>query len=118
VTGEHGGMGDVFGNHGLAQAIAADNHPVARLAEEIQGERAFDQGAIDFLRPRPFEVGQGFEAAQAGLSETAFQAAAGEVQGFRTGDFFQQLARAPVLSRGAGQQVIEGFGGAEQTEPS
>ena len=81
------------------------------LGKEVQGEGAFDQGAIDFLGPMPFEVGQGFEAAQARLSEAAFEAAAGKVLGFRTGDFFQQLPRAPALRGGAGQQVVQGMGG-------
>jgi hypothetical protein len=51
----------------------------------------------------PFEVGEGFEAAQARLREAAFEAAAGQVLGFRTGDFFQQLTGAPALRGGAGQ---------------
>ena len=77
----------------LPKPIAAAQISVAGAGEEVQGEGAFDQGAVDFLGPVPFEIGQGFEAAEAGLREAAFQAAAGEVLGFGTGDFFQQLTR-------------------------
>jgi hypothetical protein len=65
----------------------------------------------------PFEVGQGFEAPNARLGEAAFEAAAGEVLGFRTGDFFQELTRAPALRGGAGQDIVQGIGGEEQSEP-
>lgn len=64
----------------------------------------------------PIEIGQRFEAAEAGLGETAFEAAASPVFGFGAGDFFQQLAGAPGLSRGAGQEIIQTLGGDQQAD--
>ena len=86
------------------------------MAEEVQGEGAFDQGAVDFLGPVPFEVSHGFEAAETGLSEAAFEAAAGEIGGLGAGDFFQQLVGAPALGGRPGQEIIQALGGDEQAQ--
>ncbi|MGO9274274.1 MAG: hypothetical protein ACLQOO_29235 [Terriglobia bacterium] len=64
----------------------------------------------------PIEVGHGFEAAEAGLSQAAFQAAASQMSSFRASDFFQQLVRAPALGRGAGQEIIQPLGGDPQAQ--
>ena len=101
-----GGVGDILGDHGFPQAIAADDHAVAGFGEEVQGEGAFDQRAIDLLGPLPIEVSQGFKAAETGLSQAAFEAAAGQVFGFGAGDFFQQLTGRPALGGGAGEEII------------
>src|SRR5207249_564883 len=116
VAGEHGGVGDILGDHGLAQSVGAAQDEVAALAEEVQGEGAFDQGAVDFLGPVPFEVSHGFEAAETGLSEAAFEAAAGEIGGLGAGDFFQQLVGAPALGGRPGQEIIQALGGDEQAQ--
>src|SRR5215469_3345588 len=42
VAGQHSSVGDVFGNHGFAQTVAADDDGVAGFPEKIQGEGAFD----------------------------------------------------------------------------
>src|SRR6516162_7404596 len=99
-------MSNIFGNHGFSQAIVAAEEEVAALSEEVQSEGTFDQGAIDFLGPMPFEVGHWFEAAQPSLGEAALEAAAGQIGDFRASDFFQQLARAPALGRGSCQEII------------
>src|SRR5208282_6458457 len=105
VAGQDGSVGDIFGNQGFAQAGRAAQDQVAAAGEEVEGEGAFDQGAVDFLGPAPLEIRDRFEAAQPGLRETAFQAAAGGGFRFGTSDFFQQLAGAPAPGGGAGYQV-------------
>ena len=59
----------------------------------------------------PVEIGQGFEAAEAGLEEPTFQTVAGLLRDFGAGDFFQELMRRPTLGRGAGQQIVQAVGG-------
>jgi len=59
---------------------------------------------------------QGFEATEARLSQTAFEAAAGAILAFGAGDLLQQLARRPALSRGASQQVVQGVSGKDEAE--
>jgi len=61
VSRQHGGMADVLGDHGLAQAIGTDQNQVTSLGEEVQGQCPFDHIAFDFLGPRPVEVGHGLE---------------------------------------------------------
>src|SRR5882757_10396518 len=61
VSGEHGRMAYVFGDQGFAQAVSADQHQIACLLQEVQGEGAFNDIAIDLGWPVPLEVGQGFE---------------------------------------------------------
>jgi hypothetical protein len=116
MAGEHGGISEILGDHGLAQAGGPAQDEVAAAREEVEGERPLDQGAIDFLGPIPLELGQGFEVAQAGLRQAAFQAAASPVCGFGVGDFFQQLTRTSAPGGGASQQVVERVGGEEQAE--
>ena len=40
VAGQHGGVADVLGDHGLAQAVGADQNEIAGLGEEVQRESA------------------------------------------------------------------------------
>src|SRR5262245_13333587 len=98
----------------LPRPFGADEDQIAGFGEEVEGEGTLDEGSVDFLGPVPVEVGHGFETAQAGLGEAAFQAAAGLVRRFAAGDFFQQLAGGPALGGGAGQQVVEALSGEEQ----
>ena len=100
----------------LPSPLVPTQQEIAAGGEEVQGEGAFDQGAVNLLGPLPIEIGQGFEAAEAGLGEAAFEAAASPVFGFRAGDFFQQLPGTPTLSRGAGQEIVQALGGDQQAE--
>ena len=68
VSGHHSRIGDVFGDHGLAQAVTAQQDQIAFFLDEIQGEGAFNHIALDFLGPVPIEVGDGFETTDARCS--------------------------------------------------
>ncbi len=70
-------MAYVFGDQGFAQAVSADQHQIACLLQEVQGEGAFNDIAIDLGRPVPLEVGQGFEAFDGRHAQPPFQATAG-----------------------------------------
>jgi hypothetical protein len=49
-------MCDVPGDHGLAEAVGADQGEVASLTDELERERALDEVAFDLLGPVPVEV--------------------------------------------------------------
>src|SRR3989442_4458961 len=91
------------------QAIAAHNHAVAGLGEEVQGESAFDQGAVDFLGPVPVEVGEGFKAAEAGLSQAAFGTAAGPGLGVGAGGYLPAVAGGTAVWGRPGGPRSPGF---------
>ena len=93
VTSEDGGVGNVFGEHGFAEAVSAQEDQVARFGDEVERERALDQGAVNLFGPEPIEVGDRFEAAEAGLAQTAFETAPGLVDRFRRRDLFEQRVR-------------------------
>src|SRR5882762_5018130 len=73
VSGEHGRMAYVFGDQGFSQAVSADQHQIACLLQEVQGEGAFNDIAIDLGRPVPLEVGQGFKAFDGRQAQSPFR---------------------------------------------
>jgi hypothetical protein len=68
-------MGDVFEDHGFADAVGTDEDSVVAGLDEAEGEELVDGFAIDLLGPSPVEVGHRLEGGDAGIAETAFQAA-------------------------------------------
>ena len=69
-------MGDVLGEHGLADAIGSDQNGVAGVLEEVECHQGLDGGAVAAFRPSPVEIAQRFEAADMGAGQAPFQAAA------------------------------------------
>ena len=51
VAGEDRLVGDVLGDHRLAEALRRDEHDVARVLEEVERERGLDGVAVDALGP-------------------------------------------------------------------
>ena len=76
VSGEDGLVGDVLGEHGLPEALGPDEDDVLAAGEEVEGEDAFEGGAVEGGRPVPVPVGEGLEATQSGAGESALDAAA------------------------------------------
>ncbi len=70
-------VGEILEQHGLAQAVGADQHHVGRLGEEGEREQLLDGAAVALGGPAPVEVGDGLEGAQAGVIEAALERAAG-----------------------------------------
>ncbi len=104
---EDGLVGDVLGDHGLAQSVGAEQDEVVALADEIEGERALEGFAVDALGPVPVEIGHGLEATQAGALEATFEAAASAFLHLGLGDGLEQAAGGPAPLGGAGEQVVE-----------
>ena len=77
VTGLSGGMRDILGNHRFSEAVSAHQDQVASFGDEVQSERAFDRGTVDFGGPVPIEVGHGFKATDAGVLKAPLQGTAG-----------------------------------------
>ena len=76
VAGEDRLMGDVLGEHGLAEALGADQDHVLAAFEEVEGEDAFEGWPVEGGGPVPVPVGEGLEASEASAGEAAFNAAA------------------------------------------
>lgn len=74
VTGEHGLIGDVARDHGLAESLRRDLHDVAATVEELEAERRRDGVAVDALGPVPLVVGHRLEAADTAACESALEA--------------------------------------------
>ena len=70
-------IGEIARQRSLADAIGSNQHGVGAFVEEVEGREGFESGAVAALGPTPIEVAERFEAADAGVLEPAFQAAAG-----------------------------------------
>ena len=79
MPGEDGLVGDVLGDHRLAEALRGDEDEVAGRGEEVEAERGLDGGAVDAVRPGPVEGVHRGEAAEAAAEEAPFEAAPGPV---------------------------------------
>lgn len=76
MAAEGGLVGEVAQEHGLADAVWAEQHDIGAVLDEAQGHEVIDGFAVDPLGPGPVEVGDGLEGADAGLLEAALEAAA------------------------------------------
>jgi hypothetical protein len=75
VAAQYRLMQQVLGDHGLAEAVGADDHDVGGGFQEAEGEELIEERAIELLGPVVVEVGHGFEGAEAGVVHAAFEAA-------------------------------------------
>ena len=126
---EHGRVGDVLRDGGLAHAVGADEHDVVRLLEELQRQELRDTAAVDVLGEAPVEVGERLEAPEVGGAKAPGEPALGArallpaepgaedresgvldlievlgepVQAQRAGSAVQRLARRGLARRGRG----------------
>ncbi len=100
-------MGDILRDHGLAQAVGADECEIAALADEFEGERTLDESALDLLGPVPVEIGDWLEASEAGSSKAALLAAPAAVDFLEPRDLLQHLHGRKTILGGARHKVIE-----------
>ena len=107
MAGESGLVGEVLGDHGLAEAVGAEQNEVAALLDEVEGQGALDDVALDLLGPVPVEVGDGLEAADAGALEASLEAAPRTFGQLEADDLLDDLARREAALGGAGQEVLE-----------
>jgi hypothetical protein len=61
-------VSEVAEDHALAHAVGADEDRVGTVVEEAQAEEFLDALAFDPLRPRPVEVRDRLEGADAGVT--------------------------------------------------
>ena len=88
----------------------------SRCVEKVEGEDALDGGPMDLLRPGPFEIGHRLEAAEARVSEPAFDALAQAGLEFGVDEAFEQDDGTPALLRRARDEVIQLGGGVDEPE--
>jgi hypothetical protein len=72
---QHGLVEDVFHQHRLAEAIRADQDDIGGFADEAEGEDFLDERPIALGGPRPVEVGDWLEDADACILEPPLEAA-------------------------------------------
>jgi len=113
----YGGVADVLGDHGLAQAVGADQDEIAGLGEEFQGERPLDDITFDTRRPGPFEVGHGFELLDLGGAQAALKATVRALGDFDLRQMIEQLTWRPALPGCVGQHVIQLRGHSGKADP-
>ena len=116
MTGQDGLMDEVLRDHRLAEAMRRDDDDVFALRQKLEGEDAFDGRPMDRLRPVPFPIGHGLEAAEARVSETPFDALPQAGLEFRLHESFELHNGTPALLRGAGEKVIELVSGVQQPQ--
>jgi hypothetical protein len=63
---------EVLREHGFAEAVRGDDDDVFLLREKVEGEDALDGRTMELGRPGPFEIDQWLEAAEARITEPAF----------------------------------------------
>ena len=113
---EDGLVGDVFGQQSLTDAVGSEEDEVSTLAYEVESQRAFDQGPIDFLGPVPVEVGNGLEGAEPAVDAAPFEGSSGAVGSFGAQDFLEECSGSEPILSGPGEQIVEGAGGGSQAE--
>jgi hypothetical protein len=109
-------VGDVLGDHRLAEALGRDEDEGAAGSEEVQGARCLDGGAVNPGGPGPIESGHRGEAADPTAQPAAFQAAAGAFRLFDLDEVFDELGRAPTTRGRQRDQVVQVRGGVMEPE--
>ena len=110
VAGEDRLVDEILGEQRFAQPVGRDDDDVFPLGQEVEREDALDGRAMDLRRPRPFEIGQGFEAAEPSVVEPALDALIQAGRQLRLRELFEEHDGAPALLGGARDQIVE-FGG-------
>jgi hypothetical protein len=106
VAGEDGLVGDVLGEHGLADAVGTEQDEVSAFLEEFQSQGSLEQGSIDLFGPIPVKVGDRLEASEPALDASPFERAPGAFGGLAADDFLEQSARCKLVLYGASQEVV------------
>ena len=76
MAAEQGLVGEVLGDHRLAQAGGTDQDHIGGLGEEPEREQILNLLAVDVFWPVPVEVAHRLELGDLGVSDATFEAAA------------------------------------------
>jgi hypothetical protein len=90
VACEHGFVGDVACQHGLAEALRGDHHQVLALLDEVSTERPVEHASLDLRRPVPIELIDGLEAPELGATLAPFERTSFSLGDLLPGQFFEQ----------------------------
>jgi hypothetical protein len=111
-------MDEIFGKHGLPQAVRCDKDNVLAFGEEIERQNAFDRGPMNLFRPLPLEVDQHLEPAETRVSQPALDSLPRSRLTFGLDELLEQHGRAPAFLRCPHDEIIQLAGGMEQPELS
>jgi hypothetical protein len=103
-------------DHRLAEPLRCDEHDVSGLFAEVEAKIGLDQGAIDFLRPVPVEVRNGFEALEGASTKSSLKAALSAVFLFEFRNMLKELDGTEALLGGERYEVVESVGCGGETE--
>ena len=101
-------MGEVLGDHRLADAVGADQDDVGALLDEAQREEAVDDLAVDGARPVPVIIRNRLEATEAAVLETCVEAAPLPLLGLEGEHPFEPRLSADFIE--AGRETDEADG--------
>ena len=73
MAGEDRLVQQVLRQHGLAEPLGGDQDDILALRDEVEREDPVDGGPVQVLRPVPFEICEGFEAAEARRLQLPFE---------------------------------------------
>ena len=96
--------------------MRGDDNDVLSFREKVEGEDAFDRGAMDLFRLVPFPISHRLEAAEARVSEPAFDTLLQTGVELRLGEMFEEDYGTPALLCGARDQIIQLGGGVDESE--
>jgi hypothetical protein len=116
MAGEHGGVGDVLGNHRLAEALGRDQDDIMSGGEEVEAQHGLDSGLVDPLGPGPVEFVHRGEAADAAAEQATLQTPARALLLFAGGEVLEELGDAPPPFGGEGDDIVQMRRGVAQAE--
>ena len=91
----------------LPDAVGSEEDEVSTLAYEVESQRAFNQGPIDFLGPVPVEVGNRLEGAEPAVDAAPFEGSSGAVGSFGAQDFLEECSGSEPILGGPGERIDE-----------
>jgi hypothetical protein len=97
----------MFGDHGLPQALGRQQNHVLALGHTLEGQDAFDAGAMDLFGPGPLKVGHRLKPADPGLFQPPFDALPGAGVEFAPSHGVEEGHRTPALLRGPRHEIVE-----------
>ena len=89
-------MGDVLGDHRLAESLRGDQDQIAGLGQEVQAQGRLDGGPVEAFGPGPVEGVHRGEAAEAAAEEAPFEAPAGPFLLLDVDEVLEELSGAPA----------------------
>ena len=116
---EAGGITKGGGKMGFAQADAAKKDDIGFVFDELEPEEVLDVDLIDFLRPTPLKLVDGFEDGEAGQADSALDGAVVAGTDLSLGEAVEIVQMGPVFGgclTGQGFVVFQHKGEVEELQ--